>query len=200
MHGRRHAGRLPVIGPTTVLPGRRLPAVWGGTETPPGLRIRPLRPGPRPAGRHRRIRSAHPPAAARGSDHPRPRRVAHGLHSRRQARSGRRAPTGHGGPGEERGLPAPLLLHRTEKGWAELENDPTLANKRRELADTIGPCVTGSRDCWLPHREAPRSPDGRRPVWSPPDHPVRRSTTRPSSTATPGYGKCPPPSSTRSST
>lgn len=35
MHGRRHAGRLPVIGPTTVLPGRRLPTVWGGTDDAP---------------------------------------------------------------------------------------------------------------------------------------------------------------------
>jgi len=51
-------------------------------------------------------------------------------------------------------LLTPIFLYGTEQGWDELENNKELADKHKDFADAIGPCVIGIRDYWLTRRKA----------------------------------------------
>jgi len=48
----------------------------------------------------------------------------------------------------------PMLLYGTEEGWKSLEDDPELAARHDEFSDSLGECVVGIRDFWLPYRKA----------------------------------------------
>lgn len=51
-------------------------------------------------------------------------------------------------------LLTPMLLYGTEEGWEELDHNPALKDRHLDLAASIGPCVLGIRDYWLPARKA----------------------------------------------
>ena len=54
---------------------------------------------------------------------------------------------------DEHSLLTPILLYGTEEGFAQLNDKPELAERHNDIAEMLPSCVVAIRDFWLPYRK-----------------------------------------------